>query len=84
MSLISQLTMSLPNQTTAAAYYWNINRPQEKWTEECLESLKDMSAKDIGIISTKDEDCHQFSWEEVKTVASKQKLPSSRGALRQG
>lgn len=82
--LISQPTMSTHDQTTVAAYYWNVNRPQEEWTEECPEPLKDMSAKDIGIISTKDEDCHQFSWEEVKTVASKENLPSSGGAVRQG
>ncbi|KIV97359.1 hypothetical protein, variant [Exophiala mesophila] len=56
-------------ESTFAAYYWNINRPREEWTEECPEALKNMSAKDIGIISTKDEDCHHFSWEEVKSLA---------------
>lgn len=45
--------------------YWQVNVPEDKRTEECPEYLKDMNEKDIGILSTWDEDYERMSWPHV-------------------
>lgn len=62
--------------------YWNINVPDDERTEECPEFLRGLSAKDIGVLSTPDDECRLLSWSDVQkivvdnTLSSFQRLPS--------
>ena len=50
--------------------YWQVNVLPDERSTECPEYLdpKHMSEKDVGIISTKDEDYQRMSWEDVKRL----------------
>jgi hypothetical protein len=45
--------------------YWQVNVPPSERTAECPDFLRDLSPKDIGIISTPDADYHVDTWPEV-------------------
>jgi hypothetical protein len=50
--------------------YWNVNVPLERQTAKCPDFLLNLSEKDIGILSTADEDYHRQSWPEVQELVS--------------
>lgn len=48
--------------------YWQVNVPEDERIEECPEFLRTLSAKDLGIISTPDEEYHFSTWPEVQKL----------------
>jgi hypothetical protein len=50
--------------------YWNVNIPTEMQTAKCPDFLLNLSEKDIGILSTTDEDYQRQSWPEVQELVS--------------
>ncbi|KAI0447782.1 hypothetical protein F4803DRAFT_181963 [Xylaria telfairii] len=48
--------------------YWQVNVPEDERIEECPEFLRTLSAKDLGIISTPDEEYHLSTWPEVQKL----------------
>ncbi|KAI0470142.1 hypothetical protein F4859DRAFT_120624 [Xylaria cf. heliscus] len=48
--------------------YWQVNIPEDERTEECPEFLRTLNAKDLGIISTPDEEYHVITWPEVQKL----------------
>jgi hypothetical protein len=59
-----------------------MNVPVEERTEECPDFLRNLSAKDLGIISTPDAEYHVITWPEVRQIVGDnridlfQRLPS--------
>ena len=51
--------------TTKPVAYWNVNVPESEWTEECPDFLANLNTKDLGIISTPDNEYHIETWPEV-------------------
>ncbi|KAI0203748.1 hypothetical protein F4808DRAFT_386195 [Astrocystis sublimbata] len=45
--------------------YWQVNVAEDKRTEQCPDFLCTLNAKDVGIISTPDEEYHTSTWPEV-------------------
>ncbi|KAI1845697.1 hypothetical protein JX265_008680 [Neoarthrinium moseri] len=54
--------------------YWHMNVPEDERTEQCPEFLRNLSPKDLGIISTPDEDYHIISWPEVQGIVAENRL----------
>ncbi|KAI1334741.1 hypothetical protein F5Y15DRAFT_279530 [Xylariaceae sp. FL0016] len=54
--------------------YWHVNIPEDERTEECPEALRNLSDKDIGIISTPDSEYHVATWPEVQKIVSENRL----------
>ncbi|KAI0022570.1 hypothetical protein F4780DRAFT_777632 [Xylariomycetidae sp. FL0641] len=54
--------------------YWHVNVPEEERTEECPESIRGLSAKDIGIISTPDAEYQIATWPEVQKIVADNRL----------
>ncbi|KAI0395750.1 hypothetical protein F5Y17DRAFT_456619 [Xylariaceae sp. FL0594] len=54
--------------------YWQVNVPAAKRTEECPEFLRDISAKDKGIISTPDSEHRRNTWPEVQKLVRDNRL----------
>lgn len=54
--------------------FWQVNIPPEEREEECPEPLQDLSAKDRGIIGTRDEDYCVQSWEQVADIVRSGRL----------
>ncbi|KAI8954043.1 hypothetical protein F4801DRAFT_43582 [Xylaria longipes] len=54
--------------------YWQVNVPEDGRTEKCPEFLRTLSAKDLGIISTLDEEYHVNSWPEVQKLVLDNRL----------
>ncbi|RYP49731.1 hypothetical protein DL768_004600 [Monosporascus sp. mg162] len=54
--------------------YWHVNIPKEKRTDECPEFLRNLSVKDIGIISTPDSEYRASTWEEVQKLVRDNRL----------
>ncbi|KAK6062668.1 hypothetical protein SCUP234_04568 [Seiridium cupressi] len=54
--------------------YWHVNVPESERTEECPEFLGGLSPKDVGIISTPDEDYHVITWTEVQKIVADNRL----------
>lgn len=50
--------------------FWCVNLPRESWPDKCPDFLKNVSDKDRGIISTRDENYHRQTWPEVKDIIS--------------
>lgn len=59
---------SLDNRTTTNERYWNNNLLPSKWTENCPVPLMNLGAKDVGILSGKQEDYRTMSWMEAKEL----------------
>ncbi|CAI0653895.1 unnamed protein product [Colletotrichum noveboracense] len=54
--------------------YWQVNVPPEHRTEECPEGLRNLSAKDVGILSTPDAEYVPQSWETVRRFVATNRL----------
>ncbi|RYP81974.1 hypothetical protein DL770_005735 [Monosporascus sp. CRB-9-2] len=54
--------------------YWQVNIPHEERTDECPEFLRNLSVKDIGIISTPDSEYRASTWEEVQQLVQDNRL----------
>jgi hypothetical protein len=54
--------------------YWHVNVPENERTEECPEFLRDLKPKDVGIISTPDEQYHLLTWPEVRKIVADNRL----------
>ena len=54
--------------------YWHINVPESQRTEECPEYLLNLSAKDLGIISTPDSTYRLGTWPEVQEIIAENRL----------
>ncbi|OLN94234.1 N-acetylglucosamine-induced protein 1-like protein 1 [Colletotrichum chlorophyti] len=54
--------------------YWQVNVPRDRRTDECPEGLRNLSAKDIGILSTPDERYRPQTWAEVKLLVETNRL----------
>ncbi|RYO74812.1 hypothetical protein DL764_010695 [Monosporascus ibericus] len=54
--------------------YWQVNIPDEERTDECPEFLRNLSLKDIGIISTPDSEYRASTWEEVQKLVRDNRL----------
>ncbi|KAK4937490.1 hypothetical protein LTR66_015186 [Elasticomyces elasticus] len=50
--------------------YWNNNLPEHLWTETCPEFLIGISSKNVGILSGREENWHNFSWEDCKLLVT--------------
>lgn len=54
--------------------FWQVNVPPQDHEEDCPEYLRNLSIKDIDIISTRDEDYHVQTWEEVVDIVRTHRL----------
>ncbi|RSL66741.1 hypothetical protein CEP54_003571 [Fusarium duplospermum] len=54
--------------------YWNYNIPEDERTDQCPDFLQNLSAKDVGILSTLDSDFHVLSWDEVRKIVQSNRL----------
>lgn len=54
--------------------YWNYNIPEDERTDQCPDFLQDISAKDVGILSTPDSEYHVLSWDEVRQIVRANRL----------
>ncbi|RYP76185.1 hypothetical protein DL771_002009 [Monosporascus sp. 5C6A] len=54
--------------------YWQVNVPDEERTDECPGFLRNLSVKDIGIISTPDSEYRASTWEEVQKLVRDNRL----------
>lgn len=54
--------------------YWHVNVPEAERTEECPEFLRNLSVKDVGIISTPDDKYHVLTWPEVQAIVAENRL----------
>lgn len=50
--------------------YWNANLCQSKWTEKCPDYLLGQGAKNIGILSGRQEDYRNLSWSECQRLVA--------------
>lgn len=50
--------------------YWLMNIPRDQWPAECPDFLRDLSEKNIQILSTPDEHHEIQDWELVKEFIS--------------
>ncbi|KAI3400455.1 hypothetical protein diail_3076 [Diaporthe ilicicola] len=58
--------------------YWQVNIPSEDHEEKCPEFLRNISAKDIEIIGTPDEDYHVQTWQQVVDIIRTDRLADFR------
>lgn len=54
--------------------YWQVNIPEDERTDECPEFLRNLSVKDVGIISTPDSEYHIITWPEVQKIVADNRL----------
>jgi hypothetical protein len=54
--------------STGSIPYWNVNVPKSQWTVECPSFLQNQSEKNIGILSTPDEQYQRQGWELVRKI----------------
>lgn len=62
--------------------YWLVNVPRSQWTAECPSYLRDMSQKNIEVLSTPDEQYRRQGWELVKEIVRMFHRPNE--TVRQG
>ena len=55
--------------------FWNVNVPEDSWTEQCPEFLVKQGEKNIKILSTRDEDYINLTWPEVQHVIGENDNP---------
>ncbi|KAL4968194.1 GIG1 family protein [Aspergillus stella-maris] len=76
-----RLSTSLRSENESIPY-WNVNVPRDRWTVECPTYLRNQSEKNVGILSTPDEQYQRQGWELVRQVVGTnridlfQRLPS--------
>ncbi|KAF6810977.1 hypothetical protein CSOJ01_06044 [Colletotrichum sojae] len=63
---------SLSNSPTLP--YWQVNVPPERRTDECPEGLRNLSAKDVGILSTPDAEYRPQTWDAVRRLVATNRL----------
>ncbi|KAL2752273.1 hypothetical protein ACRALDRAFT_1033023 [Sodiomyces alcalophilus JCM 7366] len=56
--------------------YWQVNVPPEGRSDHCPDALRDLSAKDVGILSTPDNAYRGQSWSELKQLVAENRLDS--------
>lgn len=54
--------------------YWQVNVSPEQRSVECPDFLRNLNAKDVGILSTRDEDYCTPSWEDVRARVAQNRL----------
>ncbi|KAI0136654.1 hypothetical protein BJ170DRAFT_589623 [Xylariales sp. AK1849] len=54
--------------------YWQVNVSEDDRMEECPEFLRNLNPKDIGIISTPDQEYHVLSWQAVQEIIADNRL----------
>ncbi|KAF9878984.1 hypothetical protein CkaCkLH20_03217 [Colletotrichum karsti] len=54
--------------------YWQVNVPSEHRTDECPEGLRNLSAKDVGILSTPDAEYRPQTWGIVRRFVDTNRL----------
>jgi hypothetical protein len=54
--------------------FWNLNIPEDQRTEECPDFLLNTKPKDIGILSTPDDEYHILNWDEVREIIEANRL----------
>ncbi|TQN68924.1 N-acetylglucosamine-induced protein 1 [Colletotrichum shisoi] len=59
---------------TSALPYWQVNVPPESRTDECPEGLRNLSAKDVGILRTPDGAYRPQTWDEVRRLVATNRL----------
>lgn len=70
---ICQLNMG-SNPDPQPLPFWQVNIQSDEREEECPEPLQNLSAKDMGIIGTRDEDYCVQSWEQVVDIVRSGRL----------
>jgi len=60
--------------STSTLPYWQINVPASQRKEQCPEYLADLKDKDIGILSTPDNEYHVLTWPEVQKIISDNRI----------
>ncbi|KAK2010556.1 hypothetical protein LZ32DRAFT_607409 [Colletotrichum eremochloae] len=59
---------------TSTLPYWQVNVPPESRTDECPEGLRNLSAKDVGILRTPDDAYRPQTWDEVRRLVATNRL----------
>ncbi|GJC77832.1 N-acetylglucosamine-induced protein 1 [Colletotrichum liriopes] len=54
--------------------YWQVNVSPESRTDECPEGLRNLSAKDVGILRTPDSAYRPQTWDEVRRLVATNRL----------
>ncbi|KAI1333266.1 hypothetical protein F5Y16DRAFT_8392 [Xylariaceae sp. FL0255] len=54
--------------------YWQVNVPVAERAQDCPEFLRQLSKKDLGIISTPDADYHVHTWPEVQKIIANNRI----------
>ncbi|KAI0008924.1 hypothetical protein F4779DRAFT_414613 [Xylariaceae sp. FL0662B] len=54
--------------------YWQVNIAENERTNDCPEFLRNLSMKDIGIISTPDSKYQAATWPEVRRIVAENRL----------
>lgn len=65
---------SLSGPAATALPYWQVNVPTDRRTDECPEGLRNLSAKDVGILSTPDVAYNRQTWTEVRRLVETNRL----------
>ncbi|KAL2877752.1 hypothetical protein SGCOL_006914 [Colletotrichum sp. CLE4] len=65
---------SLSGPAATALPYWQVNVPTDRRTDECPEGLRNLSAKDVGILSTPDDAYRRQTWTEVRRLVETNRL----------
>lgn len=66
------------NADLAPLPFWQVNIAPEHRQNDCPPALRNLSAKDVGIIGTRDEDYHIQTWDEVVDIVRSNRLQDFR------
>ncbi|KAF3764948.1 hypothetical protein M406DRAFT_331264 [Cryphonectria parasitica EP155] len=66
------------NPDVEALPFWQVNIAPKDREDECPEPLRDLSAKDVRLIGTRDEDYHVQTWDEVVNIVGTGRLGDFR------
>ncbi|RMD42223.1 hypothetical protein DV735_g2862, partial [Chaetothyriales sp. CBS 134920] len=59
-----------PQAVDLAEKYWNVNVPEDQWTETCPDFLLGISENNQAVLSTRDEDYQPRAWTAVRHLIS--------------
>lgn len=48
--------------------YWNVNAPEQEWTDQCPDYLRDVDHWDRAQLGVRDSDYELMPWEEVRNI----------------
>jgi len=54
--------------------YWNANLPEQKWVEECPDFLLGQGEKNIGILSSGEDEYKYLTWPESKALVNANRI----------